>query len=37
MSGTTLINGHNGAGKSTLLNLLAGFIKPTSGSIISLH
>ena len=35
MSGTTLINGHNGAGKSTLLNLLAGFIKPTSGSIIS--
>ncbi len=27
--------GRNGAGKSTLLKSIAGFLKPTSGSIIS--
>ncbi len=33
--GKYVISGHNGSGKSTLINVLAGFYKPTSGSIKS--
>jgi ATP-binding cassette subfamily B protein len=31
---TIAIVGHSGAGKSTLLNLLLGFLRPTSGSVL---
>lgn len=32
---TLAIMGHNGAGKSTLLNLIAGRIRPVSGSVVT--